>query len=153
MRALRISASEISPRGESTRTAPEDFEGVPDLELLGDEDFRNELRMGAVEVIERFLQSTEAERRLTFIGRLRRGRAGATLSVSQEGVRISGHKLDPIPDALRIAVEHYSSAQVHEALQSFLSGIPVLIEGDSGSLLLRWDPFLPEVFASGWDSE
>lgn len=88
----------------------------------------------------------EHSTKITFSGRTSRGHSGISLAKDDHGITLFGHKPERIPEELMLDAEHHHDTQ--QAFQTFLTGMTICLNANSGQLLLKWDPFNPEVFAN-----
>ena len=112
---------------------------------LPPQDLLNECAMRSEQL--RLLRAYRTGSRLSFAGRLPAGRAGVILGSNGH---VSGHKLDPIND--EVEYEHFPHERIAEAIRRLVDGHPVLIEGRSGRVALRWSPLTLEVYGEGRDT-
>ncbi|NQV89642.1 MAG: hypothetical protein HQ488_04940 [Parcubacteria group bacterium] len=85
--------------------------------------------------------------RLSLAGYQADGRGGVILDSTGH---VSGHKIVPIGDDTEFT--HFSFAEASDAIEQLMFGLPVLINGSSGRIGMRWNPLTLEVFGEGRDS-
>jgi|GEM_PF-5064820 len=95
--------------------------------------------------------SSDAFTRIAFGGQTREGRSGIVLDIFNS--KISGHKIDAIPEGSCDLVAHFSFSEARKGLQTLAEGNAVLIGNTTHGLLARWTESKLEVFGVGEDSE
>lgn len=89
--------------------------------------------------------------RISFVGTTALGRGGVTINLIDS--KISGHKIQPIPEELLNQVRHFPLENASEGLKAFTEGEDVLIGDTHEGAVLRWSGRTFEVFGAGYDTE
>lgn len=103
----------------------------------------------AVEAVEAIEQG--GYHRISFGGMTTLGRSGVTLNVINR--RISGHKIEAMPERLPDLVRHFALEDGLKGLKAFAGGEDVLIGSTEHGILLRWNGLGFEAYGAGEDTE
>ena len=89
--------------------------------------------------------------RIAFCGRTPKGRSGVAFDFST--MKVTGHKLEPIPEEMVDLVRHFPLEESRRGLQAAVNGEDVLIGSTEEGILLRWNGPTVQIYANGEDSE
>lgn len=103
-----------------------------------------------IEAIE-VLLAGHAIRRVAFGGMTDKGRGGVAIDIFNG--RVTGHKLEAIPERLVPLVAHISLDDIPNGLRRFAEGHDVLIGSRDHGVLLKWNGPGMEAYGAGDDTE